>query len=171
MSLSLSEFKINNVFISNNVVKYQINKEGIKFYNGAFYDIYSLPYIRYGLHFISKDDKLVIDKISDSTMKYIIIPNNSYYQQDNKHLELSLKPINDVTLNIEVEINRYYTTYNSEIQIRIDQWKANHSKILANIQRTKIELADINNRKSLIQNIITRLNNLKNYGKYRKRKV
>ena len=68
--------------------------------------------------------------------------------------------INDVTLNIEVEINRYYTTYNSEIQIRIDQWKANHSKILANIQRTKIEIADINNRKSLIQNIITRLNNL-----------
>lgn len=68
--------------------------------------------------------------------------------------------INDVTRNIEVEINRYYTTYNSEIQRRIDQWKANHSKVLANIQRTKIEIADINNRKSLIQNIITRLNNL-----------
>ena len=67
--------------------------------------------------------------------------------------------INDVTRSIEVEINRYYTTYNSEIQRRIDQWKANHSKILANIQRTKIEIADINNRKSLIQNIITRLNN------------
>lgn len=66
--------------------------------------------------------------------------------------------INDVTRNIEVEINRYYTTYNSEIQRRIDQWKANHSKVLANIQRTKIEIADINNRKSLIQNIITRLN-------------
>ena len=67
---------------------------------------------------------------------------------------------NDVTRSIEVEINRYYTTYNSEIQRRIDQWKDNHSKILANIQRTKIEIADINNRKSLIQNIITRLNNL-----------
>lgn len=114
MSLSLSEFKINNVFISNDVVKYQINKEGIKFYNGAFYDIYSLPYIRYGLHFISKDDKLAIDKISDSTMKYIIIPNNSYYQQDNNHLELSLKPINDVTLNLNDNVQYIYVNDNIE---------------------------------------------------------
>ena len=114
MSLSLSEFNINNVFISNDVVKYQINKEGIKFYNGAFYDIYSLPYIRYGLHFISKDDKLVIDKISDLTMKYIIIPNNSYYQQDNKHLELSLKPINDVTLNLNDNVQYIYVNDNIE---------------------------------------------------------
>lgn len=114
MSLSLSEFKINNVFISNDVVKYQINKEGIKFYNGAFYDIYSLPYIRYGLHFISKDDKLVIDKISDLTMKYIIIPNNSYYQQDNNHLELSLKPINDVTLNLNDNVQYIYVNDNIE---------------------------------------------------------
>lgn len=114
MNLSLSEFNINNVFISNDVVKYQINKEGIRFYNGAFYDIYSLPYIRYGLHFISKDDKLVIDKISDSTMKYIIIPNNSYYQQDNNHLELSLKPINDVTLNLNDNVQYIYVNDNIE---------------------------------------------------------
>ena len=114
MSLSLSEFNINNVFISDDVIKYQINKEGIKFYNGAFYDIYSLPYIRYGLHFISKDDKLVIDKISDSTMKYIIIPNNSYYQQDNNHLELSLKPINDVTLNLNDNVQYIYVNDNIE---------------------------------------------------------
>ena len=114
MSLSLSEFNINNVFISDDVIKYQINKEGIKFYNGAFYDIYSLPYIRYGLHFISKDDNLVIDKISDLTMKYIIIPNNSYYQQDNKHLELSLKPINDVTLNLNDNVQYIYVNDNIE---------------------------------------------------------
>lgn len=114
MSLSLSEFNINNVFISDDVVKYQINKEGIKFYNGAFYDIYSLPYIRYGLHFVSNGDKLVIDKISDSTMKYIIIPNNSYYQQDNKHLELSLKPINDVTLNLNDNVQYIYVNDNIE---------------------------------------------------------
>ena len=121
MSLSLSEFNINNVFISNDVVKYQINKEGIKFYNGAFYDIYSLPYIRYGLHFISKDDKLVIDKISDSTMKYIIIPNNSYYQQDNNHLELSLKPINDVTLNLNDNVQYIYVNDNIENLTLINQ--------------------------------------------------
>ena len=118
MSLSLSEFNINNVFISDDVVKYQINKEGIKFYNGAYYDIYTLPYIRYGLHFIDKvinnDVKLVIDKISDSTMKYIIIPNNSYYKPDNEHLELSLKPINDVTLNLNDNVQYIYVNDNIE---------------------------------------------------------
>lgn len=114
MSLSLSEFNINNVFISNDVVKYQINKEGIKFYNGAYYDIYTIPYIRYGLHFVSNDDKLVIDKISDSTMKYIIIPNNSYYKPDNEHLELSLKPINDVTLNLNDNVQYIYVNDNIE---------------------------------------------------------
>lgn len=114
MSLLLSEFNINNVFISNDVVKYQINKEGIKFYNGAYYDIYTLPYIRYGLHFVSNGDKLVIDKISDSTMKYIIIPNNSYYKPDNKHLELSLKPINDVTLNLNDNVQYIYVNDNIE---------------------------------------------------------
>ena len=68
--------------------------------------------------------------------------------------------INDVNRSIEVEINRYYSTYNAEIQRRIDQWKAEHSKVQANIQRTRNEIVDINNRKSLILNIITRLNNL-----------
>ena len=68
--------------------------------------------------------------------------------------------INDVNRSIEVEINRYYSTYNAEIQRRIDQWKDEHSKVQANIQRTRNEIVDINNRKSLILNIITRLNNL-----------
>lgn len=68
--------------------------------------------------------------------------------------------INDVNRSIEVEINRYDTTYYTEIQRRIDQWKAEHSKVQANIQRTRNEIVDINNRKSLILNIITRLNNL-----------
>ena len=47
-------------------------------------------------------------------MKYIIIPNNSYYQQDNKHLELSLKPINDVTLNLNDNVQYIYVNDNIE---------------------------------------------------------
>ena len=101
------------------------------------------------------------NEVKQKVKSILSIPLRSYFRSIcNDCLSNYSAYINDVTLNIEVEINRYYTTYNSEIQIRIDQWKANHSKILANIQRTKIELADINNRKSLIQNIITRLNNL-----------
>lgn len=101
------------------------------------------------------------NEVKQKVKSKLSIPLRSYFRSIcNDCMSNYSTYINDVTRSIEVEINRYYTTYNSEIQRRIDQWKANHSKILANIQRTKIEIADINNRKSLIQNIITRLNNL-----------
>lgn len=101
------------------------------------------------------------NEVKQKVKSKLSIPLRSYFRSIcNDCMSNYSTYINDVTRSIEVEINRYYTTYNSEIQRGIDQWKANHSKILANIQRTKIEIADINNRKSLIQNIITRLNNL-----------
>lgn len=101
------------------------------------------------------------NEVKQKVKSKLSIPLRSYFRSIcNDCMSNYSTYISDVTRSIEVEINRYYTTYNSEIQRRIDQWKANHSKILANIQRTKIEIADINNRKSLIQNIITRLNNL-----------
>ena len=101
------------------------------------------------------------NEVKQKVKSILSIPLRSYFRSIcNDCMSNYSTYINDVTRSIEVEINRYYTTYNSEIQRRIDQWKANHCKILANIQRTKIEIADINNRKSLIQNIITRLNNL-----------
>lgn len=101
------------------------------------------------------------NEVKQKVKSKLSIPLRSYFRSIcNDCMSNYSTYINDVTRSIEVEINRYYTTYNSEIQRRIDQWKANHCKILANIQRTKIEIADINNRKSLIQNIITRLNNL-----------
>lgn len=101
------------------------------------------------------------NEVKQKVKSKLSIPLRSYFRSIcNDCMSNYSTYINDVTRSIEVEINRYYTTYNSEIQRRIDQWKANHSKILSNIQRTKIEVADINNRKSLILNIITRLNNL-----------
>ena len=89
------------------------------------------------------------------------LPLRSYFRSIcNDCMSIYTTYINDVNRSIEVEINRYYSTYNAEIQRRIDQWKAEHSKVQANIQRTRNEIVDINNRKSLILNIITRLNNL-----------
>lgn len=67
--------------------------------------------------------------------------------------------INDVNKNIEDEINRYYSTYNSEIERRIGEWNAEYNKAQSNIQKTKIEIANINTRKLLIQNIISKLIN------------
>lgn len=65
--------------------------------------------------------------------------------------------INDVNRSIEIEMNRYYSTYNSEIQRRFDKWKTDYEKVKLNIQKTKNEIEDINNRKSQIQNILTRI--------------
>lgn len=65
--------------------------------------------------------------------------------------------INDVNNSIRYEINRYYSTYNSEIQRRIDLWKAEYQNVQNNIQTTKNEMIGINNRKALIQNIIKNL--------------
>lgn len=101
------------------------------------------------------------NEVKQKVKSKLSIPLRSYFRSIcNDCISNYSTYINDVNRSIEVEINRYYTTYNTEIQKRIDQWKADRNKVQANIQRTKIEIADINNRKSLIQNIITRLNNL-----------
>lgn len=101
------------------------------------------------------------NKVKQKVKSKLSLPLRSYFRSIcNDCMSNYSTYINDVTRSIEVEINRYYTTYNSEIQKRIDQWQEEHRKVHDNIQRTKIEIADINNRKSLIQNIITRINNL-----------
>lgn len=65
--------------------------------------------------------------------------------------------INDVNRSVEIEINRYYSIYNSEIQRRFDVWEKDYARVKLNIQNTKNEIEDINNRKSQIQNILTRI--------------
>ena len=101
------------------------------------------------------------NEVKQKVKSKLSIPLRSYFRSIcNDCMSNYSTYINDVTRSIEVEINRYYTTYNTEIQRKIDLWKAEHTKVQANLQKTRIEIFDINNRKSLIQNIITRLNNL-----------
>lgn len=101
------------------------------------------------------------NEVKQKVKSKLTLPLRSYFRSIcNDCMSNYTTYINDVNRSIEVEINRYYSTYNAEIQRRIDQWKAEHSKVQANIQRTRNEIVDINNRKSLILNIITRLNNL-----------
>lgn len=101
------------------------------------------------------------NEVKQKVKSKLSIPLRSYFRSIcNDCMSNYSTYINDVNRSIEVEINRYYTTYNTEIQRRIDLWKAEHTKVQANLQKTRIEISDINNRKSLIQNIITRLNNL-----------
>lgn len=100
------------------------------------------------------------NEVKQKVKSKLSLPLKSYYRSIcNDCMSNYSTYINDVNRNIEVEINRYYTTYNTEIQRRIDQWKADYNKMQNSIQRTRIEIADINTRKSLIQNIITSLNN------------
>ena len=88
----------------------------------------------------------------------LAIPLNSYFRSICADCMSNYSTyISDVNRNIEIEINRYYSTYNSEIQRRIDSWENQYNDALKNIQKIKIEIADISNRRVLIQNIITRL--------------
>lgn len=112
--MNLSSYSIDNIFVSDNVVKYQINSKGITLHNNAYYDIFTIPYVRYGLHFVLNDNKLMIDDISDETMQDIIIPNNSYYKQDDNHRDLSLKPINNVSLKLNPNVRYLYVNDNIE---------------------------------------------------------
>lgn len=101
-----------------------------------------------------------VEQVKQNIKSKLNIPLKSYYRSICADCLANFSGyINDVNKSIETEINRYYSTYNTEIQKRINNWEADYDKVYTNIQRTKIELADINNRKSLIENIILQINN------------
>lgn len=100
------------------------------------------------------------NEVKQKVQSKLNIPLKSYYRSICADCMANFSGyINDVNKSIETEINRYYSTYNTEIQRRINNWKADYDNVYTNIQKTKIELADINNRKSLIENIIFQINN------------
>lgn len=88
----------------------------------------------------------------------LLIPLKAYYRSICQDCMLNFSSyINDVNNSVRIEIDRYYSTYNSEIQKRMDLWNVEYKNVQNNIQRTKTEMVGINNRKALIQNIITNL--------------
>lgn len=63
----------------------------------------------------------------------------------------------DIIKCLESEINRYYSTYASTIDQRIQDWNIQHRKVKDNIQRIEKEINGIKNRQQTIKSIISKL--------------
>lgn len=136
----MSLLTINNIFISDNNIKCQINNNGIKLLNGAYVDKFNLPYIINGLQFNNYNNNLMVDKLIDNKIKNIIIPDNSYYKNEDNLL--TTKIITKVNLNLTSN-NKYIfinntiedltLTSNEEIHIILSTPLKNFNVSLTNI--------------------------------------
>lgn len=63
----------------------------------------------------------------------------------------------DLSSALEAEIRKYYSTYSSTIDQRIQQWNTQHRAIEDRIQQIEIEIANIKNRRSSIKNLLLKV--------------
>ena len=86
------------------------------------------------------------------------IPLSSYYRSvANDCMSNYSSYISDLNRNLDNEINRYYTAYNTTIQRRITEWKERHSSINIKIHKIQSEIDNIQSRQHSIHNIISRI--------------
>ena len=119
----MSLLNINNIFISDNKIKCNINKNGIKLLNGAYYDKFNIPYINNGIQFNIYNNNLQVDKLIDNNLNNIIIPDNSYYKNDDNLLTNKIISKVDLNLNsnkyifINNTIDELFLSSDNEIHI------------------------------------------------------
>jgi GTPase Era involved in 16S rRNA processing/gas vesicle protein len=65
--------------------------------------------------------------------------------------------LDDVSMYLELEINRYYSTYDSTVKQRIKEWNSQHRKAKERIQKIENEIDGIKNRQHSIKSIISKL--------------
>lgn len=65
--------------------------------------------------------------------------------------------VDDISLYIEAEINRYYSTYASTIRQRIKDWETQHRNIKERIQKIEKDINGLINRQQSIKNLITKI--------------
>lgn len=65
--------------------------------------------------------------------------------------------VDDISLNLETEINRYYSTYASAIKQRIKDWESQHRCIKEKIQKIEQEINGLRNRQQSIKNIMSKI--------------
>lgn len=63
----------------------------------------------------------------------------------------------DLSSALEAEIRKYYSTYSSTIDQRIQQWNTQHRAIEDRIQQIEIEIANIKNRRSSIKHLLLKV--------------
>lgn len=86
------------------------------------------------------------------------IPLQSYYRSvANDFMTDYNNYVDDISLFLETEINRYYSTYASTVRQRLKDWETQHRNIKERIQKIEKEIIGLRNRQQSIKNIMSKI--------------
>lgn len=99
-----------------------------------------------------------LQSVKSNIKNKLSIPLKSYYSSvSNDAIANTNTYIVDLSKNIETEINRYFSVYNSIVNDRIFKWKEQHHVINEKIAIIQCEIDRIQSRQCSIKNIINRI--------------
>lgn len=99
-----------------------------------------------------------ISEVKTKVKSRLNIPLRSYYSSTNNDCMANYNTyVNDISVYLESEINRYYSTYASTVRQRIRDWEMQHRKVKDRIQQIEKEISALGNRRQLIKNIISKV--------------
>lgn len=86
------------------------------------------------------------------------IPLRSYYRSVANDCMMDYDNyVDDISLFLETEINRYYYTYASTVGQRLKDWETQHRNIKERIQKIEKEIIGLRNRQRSIKNIMPKI--------------
>lgn len=137
----MSLLNINNIFISDDIIKCRINKDGIKLLNGAYVDKYNIPYVLNGLEIKEniETNNLMVSKLIDNDLKNIKIPDIAYYKNDDELL--TIKPIDKV--NLKINKTKYIFINNTIENLTISSDEEKHIILSIPLKNFNISLNNI----------------------------
>lgn len=99
-----------------------------------------------------------LQDVKNNVKSKLSVPLKSYYGSvANDVIANTNTYIVDLSKNIETEINRYFSSYNSIVNDRISKWKEQHNMINIRIATIQCEIDRIRSRQRSIKDIINRI--------------
>ena len=99
-----------------------------------------------------------LQDVKNNVKSKLSVPLKSYYGSvANDVIANTNTYIVDLSKNIETEINRYFSSYNSIVNDRISKWKEQHNMINIRIATIQCEIDRIQSRQRSIKDIINRI--------------
>lgn len=99
-----------------------------------------------------------LQDVKNNIKNKLSVPLKSYYGSVANDVIVNTNTyIVDLSKNIETEINRYFSSYNSIVNDRISKWKEQHNMINIRIATIQCEIDRIQSRQHSIKDIINRI--------------
>ena len=99
-----------------------------------------------------------IDDVKRKVKSKLAVPLNAYYKSvANDCMTNYNNYVDDITAHLTSEINRYYSTYASNVNEKINDWQEQRSAINQKVQKIEQEINGIKHRQQAIKNIISNL--------------